>query len=160
MTEHTMGRREMLMGAGVAAGGVALTGLGASPAMASDHAHDQLTGSWLIVHQDDPPGDTTPVTAVASFAGGGVIINHDINPAGPPFTGTWARNGNRFRATLWSGFSSGGAPDAPSSTIRVRIRGRLKNDSISGTAAFAVFDPAGKVAQSGTGTFRGTRIEA
>jgi hypothetical protein len=30
------------------------------------------------------------VKAVLSVAGGGAFVEHDINPAGPPFAGTWA----------------------------------------------------------------------
>lgn len=109
MGEQSLGRRQVLRGAGVVAAGgaavTAVTGLGlASPAMASDDGGSGgLAGSWMVIRQDD--GDPTEVQAVFSFAGGGVFVEHDILPAGPPFTGTWARgSGGRFRATIWSGF--------------------------------------------------------
>ena len=87
MDERTMNRRGVLRGAG-AAGAVALAGVaGASPAMASEKRDRGVAGSWMVTHQDDPPGDPTPIKGVVSFAEGGVLINHDISPAGPPGTG-------------------------------------------------------------------------
>jgi len=115
----------------------------------------------MITHQDDPPGEPTPIRGVASFAEGGVLINHDILPAGPPGTGTWARQGSdRFKGTFWTGFPGDGGPGTPGGTLQVRIRGRVRKDKISGTYRFTVFDPAGAQVQSGTGTFNGERIEA
>ena len=121
MGERALGRRQVLRGAGVAAaGGAAVTGLGlASPAMASDDGGG-LAGSWKVTRQDD--GDPTEVQAVFSFAGGGVFVEHDILPAGPPFTGTWARGGGgQFRATFWSGFPGEGGPGSPGVAVRVRL---------------------------------------
>jgi hypothetical protein len=161
MGERSLGRRQVLRGAGVvAAGGAAVTGLGlASPAMASDDDNGGLAGSWLITRQDD--GDPTEVQAVLSFAGGGVIVEHDISPAGPPFTGTWARGGGgRFRATFWSGFPGGGGPGTAGVTVRVRLVGRVEHRTISGTYTVAVFDPTGAQVATATGTFRGRPINA
>lgn len=161
MAERTLGRREVLMGAGVAAGGVALTGVGAAPAEATDDEGRDLSGSWLVTRHDDPPGDPAMVKAVFSFAGGGVLVEHDINPAGPPFTGTWAkRRRGEFKATIWSGFTGGPGGEA-GPTIRVRLRGSRERDMISGTYEFAVFDPVSDAeVDSGTGSFSGTRIDA
>jgi hypothetical protein len=102
MAENTIGRRRMLRGAGVAVGGAAIISVGlGSPALAT--SKNGVAGSWMIVHRDE--ADPTPVTAVISFADGGVFISHDISPAGPPFTGSWKRQGgHRFSATFWSGF--------------------------------------------------------
>lgn len=160
MSERSMGRRQVLLGAGVAAGGVALTGLGAAPAVADEDKGHGLSGSWLVTRQDDPPGDPTMVKAVFSFADGDVFVEHDINPAGPPFTGTWAeRRHDEFTATIWSGFAGG--PGGAGPTIRVRLRGSANRDTLSGTYDFAVFDPATDAeVDSGTGTFSGSRIDA
>ena len=117
MGEQSLGRRQVLRGAGVVAAGgaavTAVTGLGlASPAMASDDDGGGLTGSWMVTRQDD--GDPTQVQAVFSFAGGGVFVEHDILPAGPPFTGTWARrDGGRFRATFLVRLPGGRWPRLP-----------------------------------------------
>jgi hypothetical protein len=90
MTERVIDRRQVLRGAGVAGGGAAVGAFAfAAPASAKGTGGDKLSGSWLIIRQDDGTPDT--ITAVVSFAGGDVMIEHDINPAGPPFTGTWQR---------------------------------------------------------------------
>ncbi|HEY2043445.1 MAG TPA: twin-arginine translocation signal domain-containing protein [Jatrophihabitans sp.] len=157
--KHAIGRRQVLTGAGVAAG-VAVAGLGfASPADASDGQGSGLSGSWLIVRQDD--GTPAKIKAVFSFAGGSVLIEHDINPAGPPFTGTWAASeGNRFRATMWSG-TTGQGPNQPGPTVRVKLRGQKSHNTISGKYTFTAFDPTSNaVVQSGTGTFTGSPISA
>jgi len=160
MSERTVGRRQVLRGAGVAAGGVAVAGLGlASPAMASENDNGGLAGSWLITRQDD--GDPAKTQAVLSFAGGGVVVEHDIQPAGPPFTGTWARrDDDRFRATFWSGFPGQGGPGSPGDTVRVRLMGRVEDGRLSGTYTVAVFDPTGAQVFAGTGSFSGRRINA
>lgn len=160
MTQHVMARRQVFRGAaGVAAGGVLTAGLGAAPAVGSEAHPHGLLGSWLIVHRNDPPAPAEPTAAVVSFAAGGVVISHDINPAGPPLTGTWAvREGGRFRATTWTGFAGG--PNEPGGTARVQIQGRLRGDRISGTFTFTAFDPSGKQVDSGTGTFTGKPIDA
>ena len=164
MGEQSLGRRQVLRGAGVVAAGgaavTAVTGLGlASPAMASDDGGSGgLAGSWMVTRQDD--GDPTEVQAVFSFAGGGVFVEHDIQPAGPPFTGTWARgSGGRFRATIWSGFPGEG-PGSPGVAVRVRLVGRLEHRTISGTYTATVFDPTGAPVESNTGRFSGHPISA
>lgn len=159
MVEHMLARRQILRGAGVATG-VAVAGVALpSPAIASEGPSSRLAGSWMVVHQDDPGGDPTKVKAVVSFAGGGVLLSHDIDPAGPLQSGTWeALEGNRFKATFWSGQPTGG-PGSPGVTVRVRVRGTHRGDTISGTFAFRVFGPPGFTA-SGTGTFSGHPIDA
>ena len=60
---------------------------------------------------DNDPTDHT--MGVLSFAAGNVMIVHDINPPGPPFTGTWARRSNHgFQATVWTG-QAAAAPAVP-----------------------------------------------
>jgi hypothetical protein len=151
----------MLRNAGVAVGGVAVTSLAlASPAQASDDRQDgNVTGSWLITRQDT--GDPTKVKGVLSFASGGVLVEHDINPAGPPFTGTWAaREDHGFRSTSWSGFPGEGGPGAPGASVRVRLVGSVKHGKLSATYTVAVFDPAGVQVDSATGSLTGQRIAA
>jgi hypothetical protein len=168
--EHRLGRREVLLGAGVMAGGVAATGLTAAPAAAhgrnddhdDNHGHHNrhdLFGSWMVTRHDDPPGDTTPVRAVFSFAAGDVFVEHDISPAGPPFTGTWTEHGHEFRSTSWSGFP-GGPNGGPGPSVRVRLRGTRHHNTISGTYVATVFDPAGNEVDTSTGSFMGVPIEA
>jgi hypothetical protein len=156
---RTIGRRQVLTGAGVATG-VAIAGLGfAAPANASGESGGGLSGSWMIVRQDK--GTPGKVRAVVSFAGGSVFITQDINPAAPPFTGTWATGeDNRFRATFWTG-TPGNAPNQAGPPVRVRLRGQRHENTISGTYTFTVFDPGtNAVLQTGTGSFTGTPITA
>ncbi|WP_442292787.1 hypothetical protein [Terrabacter sp. 2RAF25] len=149
------------MGAG-AAGAVAVGSVaGASSASASEGNGSALSGSWVITRKDDPPGDPTKVTTVISFAGGRVFLSHDIAPAGPPGTGTWASlEGGAFKATFWFGQPGPGGPGSPGVSVRVRARGRARRYSISGTYRFSVFDASGAVVDSGTGSFSGHPIEA
>jgi hypothetical protein len=158
MAENTINRRRMLRGAGVAVGGAAITSVGlGSPALATNK--NGVAGSWMIVHRDE--ADPTPVTAVISFADGGVFISHDISPAGPPFTGSWERrSGHRFRATFWSGFPGDEGPGSSGPTVRIRATGRVARDRISGAFTVTVFAPTGEEVESADGTFTGTRIEA
>jgi len=158
MSENAVGRRQALRGAGIAAGGVAIAGLAtATPAMAGND--NGLFGSWMCVRQDD--GTTDKVRLVLSFAAGDVVIEHDISPAGPPFTGSWERRGDhRFRATFWSGFPGDEGPGSSGPTIRIRLTGRVARDNISGTFTFTVFAPTGEQLESADGTFTGTRIDA
>jgi hypothetical protein len=159
MGAQRVGRRQVLRGAGAAAGGLAVVGLGAAvPASAADEAAGDISGSWLAdVHNAD--GST--VVGVLSFAGGGVALVHDISPAGPPWTGTWERRGDAgLRATLWTGFPGEGGPGTVGGTARLRLRARLDDGRLVGTFTFAVFDPTGAQVQAGSGTFRARPIEA
>ncbi|TDO50756.1 hypothetical protein EV643_104254 [Kribbella sp. VKM Ac-2527] len=158
MAEKTIERRRLLHGAGAAAGGAAVVGMGvmaAQPAAASGGS-GTLEGSWLVDVQQ-PDGST--LVSVGSFADGGVAITHDISPAGPPFTGSWAQHSHQWRATLWSGFPGEGGPGTPGPTARLRLRGEVRADQVSGTFTFTIFVP-GADPESISGTFTGSRIEA
>ncbi|TCO48392.1 hypothetical protein EV646_104210 [Kribbella antiqua] len=159
MSENALGRRQALRGAGIAAGGVAIAGLATATPAAADGDHG-LLGSWMCVRQDD--GSPDKVRLVLSFAGGGVIVSHDISPAGPPFTGTWARKGKWFQATFWTGFPGEQGPESVGPTVRVRLRGKLSDGKITATYRFTVFAPGSEtqVVDSGTGTVTGRRISA
>lgn len=161
MDEQVVNRRRVLVGAG-AAGAVAVGSVAsASSASASEGRGSAPSGSWVITRKDDPPGDPTKVTTVISFAGGRVFLSHDIAPAGPPGTGTWASLGDgAFKATFWFGQPGPGGPGSPGVSIRVRARGKARRYTVSGTYRFSVFDPSGAVVDSGTGSFSGHPIEA
>ena len=167
MVEKTLDRRWMLRGAGAAGaamvGGIALAG--AAPANergSTDMRRNSVEGSWLIEHQDDPAADNPAVRAVASFAAGGVYTGIDIAPPSPAQAGSWESTGaGAFRATFWTGDAGPAGSGAPAVVVRVRPRGRVNGDRISGTYRVQVWDAAtGTVLQSGTGRFWGTRIEA
>ena len=161
MGENAVGRRQALRGAGIAAGGVAIAGLAtAAPAVAGNDNDHGLLGSWMCVRQDD--GSPDKVRLVLSFAGGGVIISHDISPAGPPFTGTWSQRGTSFRATFWTGFPGAQGPDSVGQTARVQLRGTLSHGTIAATYRVTVFAPgsATEVVATFTGKVTGRRIYA
>jgi hypothetical protein len=167
MGDHTLGRREILLGAGVVAGSVAVTGLGAAPAAADhdddrdDDRDDDLTGSWLVTREDDD-SDEGPVKNVFSFAAGGVLISRDIEPAAPPFLGTWDSSGSRFKATIWTGVGPPpGSQEGGGAVVRVRVRGRHDDDEISGTYDVLVAETiGGPPTFQSTGSFTGSPIDA
>jgi hypothetical protein len=159
MSENAVGRRQALRGAGIAAGGVAIAGLAtATPAMADND--NGLLGSWMCVRQDD--GTPDKIRLVLSFADGGVIIEHDISPAGPPFTGTWSRRGKSFRATFWTGFPGEQGPESVGPTVRVKLQGTLSHDRITATYRTTLFAPGSEteVLETVTGSLTGRRINA
>src|SRR5690606_10181850 len=100
------------------------------------------------------------VRTVLSFAAGAVFITHDINPPGPPFTGTWLMpDDDRFRAEVWTGISGG--PGEPGPVLKVRLVGERAERRLSGTYVVTFFDPeTGDEAGTITGTFSGERIQA
>lgn len=158
MSERSIGRRQVLTGAGVAAGGVAVTGLGmAAPAAAHNGSHGR-TGSWLCTRKDDPPADQTEAQFVLSLARGGVLGVLDINPAPGTALGTWAPVGDHgFRGTSWAGFPA--SDTDPAVTVRVKARGEAARHTIQGTYRYVVFDAAsGAELFAVTGSFTGRRI--
>lgn len=169
MEQTGLGRRQVLSGAGIAAGAiVAGTVALSSPAMAddgddNDNNDNKITASWMVNRQSDND-PTDQAMGVLSFAGGNVMIVHDINPAGPPFTGTWARRSRHgFRATVWTGQAGGGpgGPPGPPPVLRVQLTGEVDKGTISGTYEVAVLDAVtNETLFSDTGTFSGQRISA
>lgn len=158
MDDQALNRRRILLGAG-AAGAVAIGAVAGAPSASASHSSP--AGSWKTTRKDDPPGDPMRVSLILSFAEGGVVISHDLSPAGPPQTGTWARRADGgFKATFWSGQPGPDGPGAPGFTIRVRIRGSVHMDRISGTYEYWVFDASGAVDSTGTGSFSGRRVDA
>jgi hypothetical protein len=159
MIKDSVGRRSVLRNAGMAVGGVALSGVVlASPTSAGEsRGEGRLSGSWRVnVHNDD--GDES--VSILSFAAGQVCVVHDISPAGPPFTGTWrlARHGS-FQATVLTGFP-GDAPGTAGPVIELKLFGAAQHGQLSGSFTFTVTDPAGNEVDTGSGTFDGERIEA
>jgi hypothetical protein len=155
-------RRHLLRNAGMVAGGAATaSGLGAVGAPASaegGHGGRGLLGSWMVTRTE---GDLT-AQLVGSFAAGGVIIVHDISPAGPPATGSWKmRDRDSWRATLWTGFPGDTGPGSAGPTLRLRIWGHLEGRRIHGHYAVRLFDPSGApMGDPSRGTFEGHPLQA
>jgi hypothetical protein len=98
--------------------------------------------------------------AVVTFGAGGVLASRDINPPGPAQFGGWEDTGdNHFVATFYFGESQGPDPGSPVAVIKVILDGSWEDDQISGTFTFEVRDGSGKLLDSGSGTFSGTRLE-
>ena len=161
MGHNTIARRQLVRtAAAVAAGGALVGGAGVASASADDSGHGHgLLGAWWVTHTDDPPGDPTPGITVVTFAAGGALAAGDIRPAGGTGVGAWGATGSRFRASYWASVPLG-PPDTPGGSINIRVKGRLHQDSVSGTYAFTVYDPDGAQLQAGTGTFTGSRLTA
>jgi hypothetical protein len=158
---QSIGRRQVLMGAGAGTIAVAAIGLPASAAVADDEGHSRgLEGGWLITHTDSSPGAQV-IQAVVTFAAGGAIASRDISPSGNAQLGSFRKTGDHnFVATFWDGFPAG--PTGPDVTLKVIVKGSWNGDQISGTFTFTVFDATGAPVpgQAGDGTFKGTRIIA
>ncbi len=163
MEKQEIGRREILRTVGAVAGGAALATAAMSSTAHADDGHDderrRINGSWMVTAVvDGQPGSTM---VVASFATGGVAISHEIQPAGPPYTGTWARTGgNGLQSTMWSG-TPGQGPGSPGDTAKLHVEGTLNSDgTISGKFTVTIFPADGGPSQTFTGTFTGERIHA
>ena len=156
-----IGRREVLMGAGAGAVGLAAIGVPATSAAAAERESSSgLLGAWLVDHNDTSPDTGNAAQAVVTFDAGGALVSRDINPPGEAQLGGWRATDERgFVATFYDAFSEG--PNGPVHVIKVIVTGALDgdNDKISGT--FKVFitpAPPGFPPGGGTGTFEGTRI--
>jgi hypothetical protein len=155
-----MGRRELLMGAGAGAVGLAAIAVPATSAAADESKSDQgLTGAWLVTHKDTTP-DTDSAQAVVTFATGGALASRDLNPPGDAQLGSWKKTGGHgFVATFYDSFTQG--PPDPVHILKVVVTGTRNDDKISGTFTFTISPPPpGFPTTGGTGTFEGTRIIA
>jgi len=162
MSESRIGRRQLVRtAAAVAAGGALVGGTGVAAASADeDHSRGHgVLGAWWVTHTDDPPADPNTGITVVTFAAGGAFGADDIRPAGGAGAGAWTATGTHFRANYWT-TTPLGPPDTPGGSVNIRVRGRVHGDSISGTYAVTVYDPAGAELESGTGTFTGSRLTA
>jgi len=157
MVEHVVNRRGMLSGAGVAAGAAALGGIALATPAAADG--DRLLGGWLITHRDNPPAPANEAQAVVTFASGGAFQVIDIDPVGTPGAGSWSGSASSFHATFWAG--EPGDNGSPAVVIRVKPRGKVDGDRVSGTYSLTIWDAkTHKQVGTGTGKFWGSRIDA
>ena len=152
MGELTINRRQAVRAAaGMAAGGLLVTGAGVGSASATGSSNG-LVGSWLVTVKDEN-GDEGLV--VASFIDGGVMISNDIRPAGGVGTGSWEDKGDdKFKGTFWAG------NPADDTSVKVEVWGKLKDDEISGHFEFTAYDSDGEEIASGKGTFTGEPLDA
>lgn len=156
MSEVTINRRQAVRAAaGVAAGGLLVTGLGVSSATASNSS--DLLGSWLVKHQATDPASDEVGTTVVSFIADGVIVTNDIKPPGTISTGSWEwTSSDKFQATFWSGVNESGSEH----TGRIKVTGKLSDGKIKGTYTFTLYDMDDKVVFTEKGDFWGEPLDA
>jgi len=156
MSEVTINRRQAVRAAaGVAAGGLLVTGLGVSSAAASDSS--DLLGSWLVKHQATDPASDEVGTGIASFIADGVLVTNDIKPAGPISTGSWEwTSSDKFQATVWSGVHESGSEG----TARIKVTGKLSDGKVKGTYTFTLYFLYNEVATTEKGDFWGEPLDA
>ncbi|HLN77960.1 MAG TPA: hypothetical protein VK204_13005 [Nocardioidaceae bacterium] len=163
MADRVVDRRMLLRGAGVAGASAIGATAWASTARAADrnrNGDNDVTGSWVIVHRDDPPAPPERATAVIAFAEGGVLITQDIAPLAAAGLGAWSREHDKVKVDFWTG--APGEKGSPAVAIEVKARGTVDHDKMSGTYTFTVHAAKNlkKVLQRGTGKFEGHRLEA
>ena len=151
MSDVMINRRQAVRAAaGVAAGGLLVTGAGVGSAAANGGSG--LLGSWLVTHEADS-GESG--LAVVSFIADGVVIANDIRPAAGVGTGAWEDKGDdKFKATIWFG------NPADDTSAKAEVWGEVKDDKVSGTFEFTSYDSDGEEVDSFTGTFEGEPLDA
>jgi hypothetical protein len=118
------------------------------------HGQARIVGTWSV--QVTPDGEQ-PFQALITFTRDGSVIETEADAPGTG-QGAWTRIGpNRFRFAFQSfAFTETGAPGGH---VVVRSVVTLSNDTLSGPFKFNVYDPAGNVTASGSGTATATRFE-
>ena len=151
MSEITINRRQAVRAAaGVAAGGLLVTGAGVSAASAD--SSNGLVGSWLVHHEDE---NGEKGIGVASLIDGGVFLTNDVRPAGGVGTGSWEDKGDdKFKATSWVGYP------ADDTSAKIEVWGKLNDDKVSGRFEVTVYDSDGNETDTVKGTFTAERLEA
>ena len=162
MANSLVPRRELLKGMGLATlGGGAIAALSPTSALADgDHeGASSPVGPWklTVVDQSGPAPVTSQGVAIFNPGGG-----FETTETGQPAIGLgrWMASGEgQFRATFDQfAFDSS---QTFLGTAEIRIKGRVRGDSIAGEFAFDISDPAGNPVPggSGHGTFSGKRFQ-
>lgn len=140
--------------AGMIATLIAFTGTESSVSGAGANADSQLEGSWEITVT---PDGADPIVDLATFTGGGGIINSDPDPNLSTGHGTWVRNGNHGFAVTFVHFLS----DQGAALGTVKVRGVIQVDIHTGTFSGPFGTDViigGNVVQSFCGTVQARRI--
>jgi hypothetical protein len=126
---------------------------GARPSGAHHRHHAQsarIVGTWNV--KVTPDGGPTFAALLTFTRGGGVIETESDQPG--TGQGGWKRVGpNRFAIAFQTFIFT---PTGPGGHVVVRSVSTLTNNTLSGPFKFDVFDPAGNVVQSGSGTATAT----
>lgn len=118
-----------------------------------NHAHARIVGTWSV--QVTPDGES-PFEALVTFTRDGSVIETEADTPGTG-QGAWRRVGrNRYAFAFQSFFFT--ETGEPGGHVVVRSVVTLSHDTLSGPFKFTVYDPAGTVLQSGSGTATATRF--
>jgi hypothetical protein len=151
----------------LAAGGAAAFAAAAPAVAHADNADQGLIGSFIgTVTATGAP--LPPFTDLISFLGGGVVVEsrrYAVQP-GPPFGtllettghGAWVRTGNRTFEAFFRFLLQDLASTNQVGTDNVTLQLRLNGDSLTGTFASIIRDPADNPLESFSGTYTATRI--
>ena len=158
----TITRRHMLQGAAVAS----VAGLGAlAPtsvlAKSDESSADAIVGAWRSVQTIT---GLPPFGSLTSFASAGTLVTSasiDLTTqfASTPGYGAWTRIGDgQYRAKFE--FFTFDSSRNPSGSGLVRLKISVDGDRQRGPVTLTLFDLAGSVLVTTSGTFDATRIEA
>ena len=118
-----------------------------------NHAHARIVGTWSV--QVTPDG-AQPFQALITFTRDGSVIETEADAPGTG-QGAWKRiSRNRFAFAFQSFFFT--ETGEPGGHVVVRSVVTLSHDTLSGPFKFNVYDPAGNVLESGSGTATATRF--
>ncbi|HEV8565128.1 MAG TPA: hypothetical protein VGR41_09435 [Actinomycetota bacterium] len=167
MKDSGVNRRELLAkGAGALGLGAlataGITAFGGATAASADEEGDRPTieGSWRLSVIRTEPGAPPPTTLLVTFTETGGTADASARTPTPGI-GAWAKMKRReFRWTQARFlFDSAGAPKGESKAD-ARLVLDKSGDSLAGSATIQIFDTAGTLVRSGTGTIEGARIRA
>jgi len=112
----------------------------------------RIVGTWNL--RVTPNGAPTFAALLTFTPGGGVIETESDQPG--TGQGAWKPIGRNRFAIAFQTFIF--APTGPGGHVVVRSVATLTKNTLSGPFKFDVFDPTGKVVQSGSGTATATRF--
>jgi hypothetical protein len=118
-----------------------------------DRNHPRIVGTWSV--QVTPNGEQ-PFQALVTFTRDGSVIETEADAPGTG-QGAWRRIGRNRFAFAFQSFVFTETGD-PGGHVVVRSVVTLSDDTLSGPFKFNVYDPAGNVVQSGSGTATATRF--
>jgi hypothetical protein len=117
----------------------------------------QIVGTWSVqVTVKVPPGQPT-FPALLTFSPGGGVVETESDAPGTGL-GSWEKIGDHQYQFAFETFIFDNKGQ-PGGHVIVRNQVTVNGDTASGPFKFDVFDPTGKIVQSGSGTATATRFQ-
>jgi hypothetical protein len=117
----------------------------------------EILGTWSAqVTVNVPPGQPT-FPALLTFSAGGGVVETESDAPGTGL-GSWEKIGHHQYQFAFETFIFDNA-GKPGGDVIVRMQATVNGDTASGAFKFHVFDPTGKMVQSGAGTATATRFQ-